>query len=168
MLKLTARSHTGSQPGLARIRPGEGLSGIAYERREAVVVQDYANWPHRVASGGGMIACGIAVPLLVSERVIGTLLLSSYTPHKLESTDVEFLALFASEVAPALEASRLLLVEQRQQVAEAANRAKSEFLANMSHELRTPLNAILGFSDLSGMWPGRPSQDRPILPARGG
>ena len=37
---------------------------------------------------------------------------------------------------------------ERQNYAEAANRAKSEFLANMSHEIRTPLNGIIGFTDL--------------------
>jgi len=39
-------------------------------------------------------------------------------------------------------------LEEKKQVAEAANRAKSEFLANMSHELRTPLNHIIGFTEL--------------------
>jgi signal transduction histidine kinase len=90
----------------------------------------------------------MAVPLLVGDRVVGTLLVSSYLPHAFAPTDLQFLTLFASEVAPALEASRLLVVEQRQKVVEEASRAKSTFLANMSHELRTPLNAILGFTDL--------------------
>lgn len=39
-------------------------------------------------------------------------------------------------------------LKQRQEEAEAANRAKSGFLANMSHEIRTPLNGIVGLGRL--------------------
>jgi signal transduction histidine kinase/CheY-like chemotaxis protein len=37
-------------------------------------------------------------------------------------------------------------LQQKQELADAANRTKSLFLANMSHEIRTPLNGIIGFT----------------------
>ena len=46
-----------------------------------------------------------------------------------------------------IEAMNMELLDREEQ-AQAANKAKSEFLANMSHELRTPLNGIIGFSQL--------------------
>src|SRR5207253_9296547 len=50
----------------------------------------------------------------------------------------------AAEHARALAEAELM--HQRQQQAEAENRAKSKFLAVMSHEIRTPMNGVLGLA----------------------
>ncbi|MCR5687944.1 MAG: response regulator [Lachnospiraceae bacterium] len=39
-------------------------------------------------------------------------------------------------------------LEEKTQIAVAANNAKTAFLANMSHEIRTPINAILGMNEM--------------------
>jgi signal transduction histidine kinase/CheY-like chemotaxis protein len=42
----------------------------------------------------------------------------------------------------------IIVRQQAEASARAANNAKSDFLASMSHEIRTPLNAILGYTQL--------------------
>lgn len=61
--------------------------------------------------------------------------------------EIEQLAQTFNQMAATLAESYRFL-EQKKQLADAANHAKSEFLANMSHELRTPLNGILGYAQI--------------------
>jgi signal transduction histidine kinase/DNA-binding response OmpR family regulator len=129
---------------------GEGTAGIAFERGEQVLVEDYPGWEHAVpdALARGMKSV-VAMPLLVQARPVGALTLSFTTPRRFEAEDLRLLSLLAAQVAPALEAARLHdAVLQISSELREASAAKSKFLANMSHELRTPLNAILGFAEL--------------------
>ena len=43
---------------------------------------------------------------------------------------------------------RMLLAEQRHQIAEQASAAKSRFLATLSHEIRTPMTGMMGMAEL--------------------
>jgi signal transduction histidine kinase/DNA-binding NarL/FixJ family response regulator len=61
--------------------------------------------------------------------------------------EIEQLAQTFNQMAATLAESYRSL-EQKKELADAANHAKSEFLANMSHELRTPLNGILGYAQI--------------------
>jgi signal transduction histidine kinase/CheY-like chemotaxis protein len=136
---------------------GEGAAGIAFQRGEPVVVENYPRWEHAVQDS---LSRGLksvaAVPLLVRSVPVGALTVSSNSARKFKADDLRFLALLATQVAPALEAARLhdTLVHVSEELERAnadlkeANRHKSAFLANMSHELRTPLNAVIGFSEL--------------------
>src|SRR5579864_2112313 len=136
---------------------GEGAAGIAFQRGEPVVVENYPRWEHAVQDS---LSRGLksvaAVPLLVRSVPVGVLTVSSNSARKFETDDLRFLALLATQVAPALEAARLhdTLVHVSEELERTnadlkeANRHKSAFLANMSHELRTPLNAVIGFSEL--------------------
>ena len=132
------------------VRVGEGTAGIAYQTGEPLIVQDYPSWDKAVpeAISRGLVAV-VAIPLLVRDRPIGAFTVSFNRPHEFTPAEMRLMSLFATQVAPAIEAARLheQLVRVSQEL-ERASEAKSRFLANMSHELRTPLNAIIGFSEL--------------------
>jgi signal transduction histidine kinase/DNA-binding response OmpR family regulator len=132
------------------IHVGEGASGMAFERAEPVLVDDYPNWEHAVKESLPRGLRGVmAVPLMVRSRPVGALSVSFNKLRAFTPEDVRLLVLFATQVAPAMEAARLH--DQVLHISDElkhASEAKSKFLASMSHELRTPLNAILGFSEL--------------------
>jgi two-component system cell cycle sensor histidine kinase/response regulator CckA len=87
---------------------GEGVAGLAFQRREPVVVEDIANWelasPETLSRG---IKSAAAVPLCVLNRPVGVLTVSSMTVRPFRKADIRLLELLAAQVAPALEAAEL-------------------------------------------------------------
>jgi GAF domain-containing protein/HAMP domain-containing protein len=146
-----------------RLRLGETLAGSIAQRRQGLIVNDYAAWPQAgppFSTRGGITAC-LGEPLLYRDRLLGVTTVNDQgTGRQFTEQDRQTLALFAGQAAIAIENARLyqevaahaetLERRVRERTAELvrANRTKSEFLANMSHELRTPLNAIIGFSEV--------------------
>jgi len=98
------------------------------------------------------IESSAALPLVVGERVLGTLLFTFGTPRRFSAEEDAFLRAKAGQIAQPLERARLFEAERKaREIAESANRAKGEFLALMSHELRNPLNSISGYVELLEM-----------------
>src|SRR5580704_16900961 len=62
------------------IKVGEGVTGIAAQRREPVLVTDVSQEP-RYISGIAAVRSELAVPLIVKNRVIGVLNLESPEPN---------------------------------------------------------------------------------------
>jgi signal transduction histidine kinase len=140
------------EPEHASLAVGEGLTGLAVQRREPVLVNDAQDDPRSVFFGEDRATIHehmMVVPLIVAGRATGALTFirregSAYTEEEFARAQ-----LFARQAATSME--RALFTAQLQEQNDAlvaANRHKSAFLANVSHELRTPLNAIIGFAQL--------------------
>jgi len=137
------------------IRLGQGATGGAAAAKAPVQVVDLLNEREHTATRiRPMLArlgykSLLAVPLLLEQRIMGTLTvyrrqLGSFAPEV-----VNLLQTFATQSALAIQNARLFReIEDKGRQLEVASKHKSEFLANMSHELRTPLNAIIGFSEV--------------------
>jgi signal transduction histidine kinase/CheY-like chemotaxis protein/PAS domain-containing protein len=99
-------------------------------------------------AGQGLRAT-MSAPMIVGERVIGTLNAGSHRPGAHSARDESMLMQIAAFLATTVENTRLYTDAQAARAAAvAANEAKSAFLANMSHEIRTPMNAIIGMTSL--------------------
>jgi len=84
----------------------------------------------------------LAVPLLVSDRVLGVLDVQDAEPNRFTPGDMDVFTTLAGQIAAAF-----LTATSYDRVLE-IDRLKGEFLANMSHELRTPMNSILGYTEV--------------------
>jgi diguanylate cyclase (GGDEF)-like protein len=99
-------------PGLDSVLPGSGVSGTAFVEREAVVVDDYVAWAGRLEGALTMLASAAATPMIIGDRVAGVITIGELTPRHFAPEEMRFLSVFAAEVAPAIETSRLLAAAQ--------------------------------------------------------
>ncbi len=108
-LRPLAGTLPGGLPPAFRLRPGQDAAGLAFQWKEPVVVRDYRRWGHgdRTALERG-VGSAVAVPLMVRDAAVGALWVVTGTPRDFATSETEVLRLLASQIAPALEAARLL------------------------------------------------------------
>jgi phosphoserine phosphatase RsbU/P len=133
--ELRSRFQIGHPPEVAerlRVRMGEGVTGQAALRREAVLVND-------VSADRDYIACipevkaELAVPLIVKNRCIGVLDINARQANYFREEHARLLAVLASRIAIAIENARLYT-----RVARQARNLK--LLNEISRELTSILN----------------------------
>ncbi len=137
--ELRIRFQVGHPPELAermRIRVGEGVTGQAALRREAVLVNDVRKVDHFIEGAKG-VRSEIAVPLIIKNRVIGVIDIEAPEPNYFTEEHKDLLTLVASRVAIGIENARLYTRVSRQ--------AKSLVLLN---EISRDLTSILNLDQL--------------------
>jgi sigma-B regulation protein RsbU (phosphoserine phosphatase) len=119
-----------------RIKVGEGVTGIAAQRREAILVDDVTKDP-RYISAVPHVRSELAVPLIVKNRLIGVIDIESPLPNHFTEEHKRLLTLIGSRMAVGIENARLYTRTTRQ--------ARTLVLLN---EIARELTSILNVDEL--------------------
>ncbi|MEH2278577.1 MAG: response regulator [Nostoc sp.] len=130
---------------------GEDLCGLVAQERQQIVLNraQIATHPraHTIRDLSGTTYVG--QPLIIQERLLGTICFGSRTRTCFTSEEIALLQLISEQIAIALDRANLIVsIQQHAAQLQRANQIKDEFLAVLSHELRSPLNPILGWAQL--------------------
>lgn len=133
--ELHIRFQVGHPPEVAeriRIKVGQGVTGQAVQRREAVLVNDVAAENNFVNFTPG-VRSELAVPLIAKNKVIGVLDVEAAEPNAFTEEHKRLLTLFASRIAIGIENARLYTRVSRQA-------RQLTLLTEISRELTSILN----------------------------
>jgi diguanylate cyclase (GGDEF)-like protein len=95
VLRRIASSQSGKRHIAIELSPGEVVARAAFERGEVVSIEN-----------------AVSAPLFVGERIVGTLSAGSGSPRRFTPQEIRVLSLLGAQVAPALEADRLVKAAQ--------------------------------------------------------
>jgi sigma-B regulation protein RsbU (phosphoserine phosphatase) len=114
-----------------RIKVGEGVTGTAAMNRTMVVVDDVRKYPRYIETVENTRS-ELAVPLVIHNRVVGVLDISSPEPGYFRKNQTRMLGLLASQIAIAIENARVYQSEHR-------NRELLALLYDISLEMSSTL-----------------------------
>ncbi len=89
-----------------KIKIGQGVTGQAAQRREAILVDDVSKHPEYI-SGAPDVRSELAIPLIVKNRVIGVLNLETHEAGRFTDEHKRLLTLIGSRMAVGIENARL-------------------------------------------------------------
>ncbi len=155
---LEIRAAAGLQPKwrtAAKLKVGEGISGKVAATATPLYVPDARDLPDFIFFDP-MVRSLLVVPLMVNERVIGTLAIDQTVPDAFTQDDERVISIAAAQAAMAIENAQLYAtlkerannLEQAYRELQEVDRIKDELVQNVSHELRTPLTFIKGYAEL--------------------
>jgi phosphoserine phosphatase RsbU/P len=119
-----------------RIKVGEGVTGIAAQRREAILVDDVTKYPQYISAAHN-VRSELAVPLIIKNRLIGVIDIESPEPNRFTEEHKRLLTLIGSRMAVGIENARLYTRTTRQ--------ARTLVLLN---EIARELTSILNVDEL--------------------
>jgi GAF domain-containing protein len=155
---LEIRAAAGLQPKwreTAQLKVGEGISGKVAATATPLYVPDARSLPDFIFFDP-VVRSLLVVPLMVKDRVIGTLAIDQAIPDAFNADDERTLTIAAAQAAVAIENAQLYAdlkeratkLEQAYQELQKVDKLKDELVQNVSHELRTPLTFIKGYVEL--------------------
>src|SRR4051812_6134175 len=119
-----------------KIKIGEGVTGMAAQRREAILIDDVSKHPEYIP-GAPNVRSELAIPLIVKNRVIGVLNLETREAGRFNEEHKRLLTLIGSRMAVGIENARLHTRTTRQ--------ARTLVLLN---EISRELTSILNLDEL--------------------
>ena len=119
-----------------KIKIGEGVTGMAAQRREAILIDDVTKHPEYI-SGAPNVRSELAIPLIVKNKVIGVLNLETHEAGRFNEEHKRLLTLIGSRMAVGIENARLHTRTTRQ--------ARTLVLLN---EIARELTSILNVDEL--------------------
>ncbi len=119
-----------------KIKIGQGVTGQAAQRREAILVDDVTKHPEYI-SGAPDVRSELAIPLIVKNRVIGVLNLETHEAGHFTEEHKRLLTLIGSRMAVGIENARLHTRTTKQ--------ARTLILLN---EIARELSSILNVDEL--------------------
>ncbi len=95
-------------PAPRSVKPGQGVAGLAFERVQPVIIEDYPRWEGAVPWAlANKVQGAVGIPLLARGRPVGAMAVLTHTRRRFSAEDLRLLSLLAAQVAPSLEAARL-------------------------------------------------------------
>lgn len=132
---------------------GEGLSGIVWQTRQPLVVEDYDLWPGRIADYPvGLLSSVVAVPLLCDGEVLGVLGVGRESTDRrpFQAEEIKILTDFARLATIAIENARLYataqneLAERKQKEAQLlATQSELQRLLELADQSRRALLSVV-------------------------